>query len=116
MKKTSFALGLFAGLHSMASEDLLTACPGALERPVELGESCMAHLDKRFLDQPVWQHARLTYQVFNRQRSHWSDLNNRVKYLAYSPSDLDAAPVWSDVFDNEIEHRNQAVVQSFNDP
>ena len=114
-KKTIFAFGLFAGLTCIASEDLLTACPGALERPIELSESCMAQLDMRFLDQPVWQAARLTYQVFDRRRSHLSDLNNRVKYLHYSSSDLQIAPVWSDIFDGGIESRNQAVIQSFND-
>ena len=116
MKKTSIALVMFVGLHSLASEDLLTACPGALEQPIELSQSCMVQLDERFLEQPVWQTAKLDYQVFERRPSHWSDLNNRVKYLLYSPSDLDTAPVWSDVLDDAMEHRNHLVRQSLNDP
>lgn len=115
MQKIIFLVGLCIGLHSIAADDLLKACPGALERPIDLSESCMAQLDDRFLDQPVWKSARLTYQVFDRRRSHWSDLNNRVKYLAYSPSDLHVAPVWSDVLDDEIESRNQVVMHSFHD-
>ncbi len=115
MKKSIFFVCLCIGLHTIAAEDLLTACPGALEQPVELSESCMAQLDDSFLEQPVWKAAKIKYQVFERQRGHWSEYNKRVSYLEYSPSDLDVAPVWSDVLDGQIYTINQAVMQSFND-
>ncbi len=115
VKKIIFLVGLCVGLLDTEAEDLLTACPGALEQPIELSESCMARLDDHFLEQAVWKVAKMTYQVFERQWSHWSDYNNRVKYLVYSPSDLHVAPVWSDVLDGQIYTRNQAVMQSFND-
>ena len=115
MKKIIFLVGMCIGLQNTAAEDLLTACPGALEQPIELSKSCMARLDDHFLQQPVWKVAQIKYQVFERQRSHLSELNHRVAYLMYSQSDLHVAPVWSDVLDGQIHTSNQAVMQSFND-
>lgn len=109
-------LVLLIGLSNAVADDLVTSCPEAFAQPVKLGESCMARLDSSFIAEPIWEKARLKHYRFNYRHQHLSVMNVRDRYVTYSTAAMaENAPLWSDVFDGEIETRNQLALQVFND-
>lgn len=114
MKQIIRTCSLILGLCASANDDLLASCPGALEIPMALSTSCVKELDAYFMGRAISQYTVLKYQTaFKRERIHWPSLNRRTMYFEYTKNDK--VPMWRDIFDGQIDERNQLVINTFKD-
>ena len=105
-----------------AWEKVLEQCAPIKTRG-ELSESCESALSEYFPTEPVWDNKMYYYQkrrgleTLYRLASGLSYGRDRMSDLPYSAADfLDDYPVWSDIFDGNIERRIEIFLEVLNDP
>ncbi|MDE0093180.1 MAG: hypothetical protein OXO49_01600 [Gammaproteobacteria bacterium] len=83
----------------------------------KLGDSCLSLLEEYFSNEPVWEHDRRYYYHYN---DGWISIpiNRVTDRMDFSHADfIDInVPLWGDIFDDQIDERQQRFLKVLKDP